>query len=151
MTHAQEARERQALACPFPGGKAAGQLRSDLVGRLHLQLTQGSACQLQVWVPGHETLRKRSSQTWHGDRPLPGCRQVNGLQPPLGSHRGSRRPPSYSLPPHTLVSFVLHPGCNAVLHFSESRDISESHISGLSSWCNMVTKAHCAYTVVVFS
>lgn len=46
MTHAQGAQERQALACPFPGGKADGQLRSDLVSRLHPRLTRGSACQL---------------------------------------------------------------------------------------------------------
>lgn len=73
VTHAWEARERQARACPFPGGKADGQLRRDLVGRLHLRLAQDLAYQLQVWVPGHKTVRKPSSQTLARRRNAPGC------------------------------------------------------------------------------
>ena len=72
MTHAREAWERQAVACPFPGGKADGQLGSDLVGRLHLRLTQDAACQLRVWMLGHETVRKSRPRSWRGDRILPG-------------------------------------------------------------------------------
>lgn len=72
VTHAREAWERQALACPFPGGKADGQLRGDVVGRLHLRLTQDTACQFQVWVPGHEAVRKSHPKSWHRDGVLPG-------------------------------------------------------------------------------
>lgn len=100
MTHAREARERQAVACPFPGGKADGQLGSDLVGRLRLRLTQDAACQLRGWMLGHETVRKSRPRSWRGDRILPGHGMTAGAaqadkwppaplvptRPPEGSH-----------------------------------------------------------------
>lgn len=133
MTHAREARERQALACPFPGGKADGQLGRDL-GRLHLRLPQGPACQLQVWVPGHETVRKLSSQTlaW-GQNSLGRIMTADATQadewPPAtpGFPQGSSRYLPCTLSPRTPpVSHLLSAQGTALHYIGLSRGTSES-------------------------
>lgn len=101
VTHAQKAREKQVLACPFQGSKASGQL-----GQSYWPLTPGahpgldSASAKSGCQP--ETVRKPFLQTpaWRQDSP--------GVQP---SHSCVHLSP--------LSSCVFHPSHHASLHLSE--------------------------------